>query len=166
MFEIPEYTGCTTYCIENKTTQKKYIGRTTNFRRRVKQHLKDLEEGSHPNGDLLYDYQKGDCFVVYPLNERSEREAIKKYNTMEGGYNKVLPKGNIESKINITFTGLESLLMQQGKSWSYLRDSGISPGIVYKLRHNTGYISTRTILKLCDLLDCQPGDILEYVKED
>lgn len=28
-----------------------------------------------------------------------------------------------------------------------------------------GDIDTRTIDKLCELLECQPGDILEYVEE-
>lgn len=165
MIEIPEYTGCTTYCIENTSTGKKYIGRTTNYRRRIKQHLKDLDNGNHPNGGLLCDYQKGDCFVVYPLEEQKERDAIKKYDTISNGYNKVIPKGNIEPKIGITFAGLGRLLKQQGKTWFYLRENGISPGIVNKLRYDTGYISTKTVLKLCDMLDCQPGDILEYIPD-
>ena len=31
---------------------------------------------------------------------------------------------------------------------------------------NGGDIDTRTISKLCKLLDCQPGDILEYVPDE
>lgn len=27
-------------------------------------------------------------------------------------------------------------------------------------------IKVSTLVKICDALDCQPGDILEYVKED
>jgi len=62
----------------------------------------------------------------------------------------------------ISFAPLGDLLDQRGKKWFWLREHGISPGIVDKLRHGTGHIDTRTIQKLCDLLDCQPGDIMEY----
>ena len=34
-----------------------------------------------------------------------------------------------------------------------------------KIRTGTGHIDTRTIEKLCNILDCQPGDIMEYEKE-
>ena len=66
----------------------------------------------------------------------------------------------------ISYAPLGELLEQQGKKWFFLREHGISPGIVDKLRYSSGHIDTRTVLKLCDMLDCQPGDILEYVKED
>ena len=35
----------------------------------------------------------------------------------------------------------------------------------YKKIMNGEHIDTRTIAKLCELLDCQPGDIMEYVPE-
>lgn len=35
-----------------------------------------------------------------------------------------------------------------------------------KLKNNTGVIDTRTIDKLCDTLDCQPGDIMSFERED
>lgn len=34
-----------------------------------------------------------------------------------------------------------------------------------KMRKNEGYIDTRTIEHLCEYLDCQPGDIMEYIPE-
>jgi DNA-binding Xre family transcriptional regulator len=66
----------------------------------------------------------------------------------------------------ISFNLLGELLEQKGKKWFYLREKGISPGIVKKLRYGGGDIDTRTILKLCDLLDCQPGDIMRCVIDD
>jgi DNA-binding Xre family transcriptional regulator len=62
----------------------------------------------------------------------------------------------------INFAKLGVLLEHQGKKWMYLRDHGISPGIVDKLRHGTGHIDTRTIQDVCALLGCQPGDIMTY----
>ena len=29
---------------------------------------------------------------------------------------------------------------------------------------NNGFVNLRTIDKICEILDCQPGDILEYSK--
>ena len=33
---------------------------------------------------------------------------------------------------------------------------------IEKMRKGTGHIDTRSIEKLCEYLDCQPGDIMEY----
>jgi DNA-binding Xre family transcriptional regulator len=62
----------------------------------------------------------------------------------------------------ISFGKLDALLIERGKKWQYLRDSGISPGIVAKLKNGTGHTDTRTIERVCEILDCQPGDIMEY----
>lgn len=63
----------------------------------------------------------------------------------------------------ISFHKLELLLEIRGKKWQFLRDSGISPGIVAKMKEGSGHTDTRTIQKVCSLLDCQPGDIMEYI---
>lgn len=67
--------------------------------------------------------------------------------------------------VYISFKKLENLLNEQGKKWQYLRDSGISPGIVAKMKEKTGHIDTRTIQKICMLLNCQPADIMEYIPD-
>ena len=64
-------------------------------------------------------------------------------------------------------TGMNSLsiLEKQGRSSTYwLRQNGISPTIVNKLKKNE-QIATGTIERLCRLLNCQPGDIMEYEEE-
>lgn len=66
----------------------------------------------------------------------------------------------------ISFKKLEKLLNDKGKKWQYLRDSGISPGIVAKMKDKSGHTDTRTIQKVCMILECQPGDIMEYVPDD
>ena len=63
----------------------------------------------------------------------------------------------------ISFEKLNKLLEKKGKKWQYLRNSGISPGIVAKMKDKTGHIDTRTIQKVCEILSCQPGDIMEYI---
>jgi len=49
-------------------------------------------------------------------------------------------------------------------SYRLRKEKLISQSILQKLRVG-GNIDTRTIEKLCDMLDCQPGDIMEYVKD-
>lgn len=66
----------------------------------------------------------------------------------------------MDKKIN--FAPLGDLLEHKGKKWFWLREQGISPGIVDKLRNGGGHIDTRTIEKLCEFLNCQPGDIMKY----
>ena len=34
------------------------------------------------------------------------------------------------------------------------------------MKKNDGNIDTRTIDRLCKVLDCQPGDIMEYVEDE
>ena len=49
-------------------------------------------------------------------------------------------------------------------SYTIKRDKIIGQA-TYKKIVEGGDIDTRTIAKLCDLLRCQPGDILEYISE-
>ncbi len=71
--------------------------------------------------------------------------------------------GNKEAEaVQISFEKLGELLTKKGKKWQYLRDCGISPGIVTKLKDGSGHIDTRTIQKVCEILHCQPGQIMEY----
>ena len=65
----------------------------------------------------------------------------------------------------IKFDKLFALLEAQGKSAVYfLRQQGIHPSVMNKLRKNER-VNTDTISRLCEILDCQPGDIMEYEKE-
>ncbi len=51
--------------------------------------------------------------------------------------------------------------------WSTYRlkkTKAISDGTVARLRHGKS-VSTDTIGKICELCECQPGDILSYIPE-
>ena len=41
----------------------------------------------------------------------------------------------------------------------------LAEGVIQSLRENK-YIALQNISKICELLDCQPGDLMEYVKEE
>ena len=62
-----------------------------------------------------------------------------------------------------SFKKLSDVLEAQGKRWQVLREAGISPGIVDKLKKDKEHIDTRTIDKICEVLEIQPKDFMEYI---
>lgn len=43
--------------------------------------------------------------------------------------------------------------------------TGLHPGTISKLRHNPPErVEMRTLMLFCQVLDCQPGELLEYKK--
>lgn len=58
----------------------------------------------------------------------------------------------------------EILEQKQIKKY-HLRQQGIHAAVMDKLVKNKN-VDISTIDKLCKLLDCQPGDILEYTPDD
>ena len=41
----------------------------------------------------------------------------------------------------------------------------LSEGVIQALRENR-YVSMQNLSKICELLNCQPGDLMEYVQEE
>jgi len=65
--------------------------------------------------------------------------------------------------MSMKFDRLFELLKSRGHSATYwLRKNGFHSATVTKLRKNQR-VNTDTLSALCALLDCQPGDIMEYV---
>jgi len=66
----------------------------------------------------------------------------------------------------IKFDKLFDLMREKGLTTYKIRKNKIiSEGTLQKLREN-GTVSTESIATLCAALDCQPGDIMEYVPAD
>lgn len=61
----------------------------------------------------------------------------------------------------VSYKKLFALMEQKGIKKFDLRKMGLSPTIVDRLVKN-GDVNTSTIMRLCEILDCQPGDIMEY----
>lgn len=56
-------------------------------------------------------------------------------------------------------------LKEAGYNTNKLRkDKLLSEGVIQALRESK-YISLQNISKICELLDCQPGDLMEYVRD-
>lgn len=64
----------------------------------------------------------------------------------------------------ITYNRFWGMTKERGVSTYWLRKNGIGAPIITKLQTG-GNIDTVTINKLCTLLDCQPGDLMEYKKD-
>ena len=62
---------------------------------------------------------------------------------------------------------LESLLLRRGKtSTDIIRATGHTPASISKIRNGkVKAIRLKTLLDICVELDCQPGDIIEYVPD-
>ena len=65
----------------------------------------------------------------------------------------------------ILYNKLQDLMAKQGIKKYDLRKAGVNSQILDKALSN-GNIDSRTINKLCFLLNCQPGDFMEYVTDD
>lgn len=68
--------------------------------------------------------------------------------------------------MGIKYDKLIAMLDAKGiTSYTIKRDKVIGQATYKKIKEG-GEIDTRSISKLCELLACQPGDILEYSKDD
>ena len=66
--------------------------------------------------------------------------------------------------MSISFRKLSAVMEAKGIKKYDLRKAGVNAQILDKVLSN-GNVDTRTIDKLCRLLGCQPGDIMEYVED-
>ncbi len=59
-----------------------------------------------------------------------------------------------------------AVLKEKGYNTNRIRTEGLlSQSTLQKFRNNQG-VSWENLETLCRLLDCQPNDIIEYIKED
>lgn len=65
----------------------------------------------------------------------------------------------------LDYSKLFALLEQKEIKKSSLRDKGFSPNLIVKLAKHE-HMNTVNIDKLCALLHCQPGDIMEYIPDE
>lgn len=66
-------------------------------------------------------------------------------------------------KGTISYKKLFELMEEKGIKKRDLREKyNISPTIINRLNNNSN-VAVDTIMYLCDILSCQPADILEYI---
>ena len=65
----------------------------------------------------------------------------------------------------LSFVKLENLLKQKNLNKYFLRKNGINSNQLDKML-KIGDCGGKTINKICQLLDCQPADIMEYIPDE
>ena len=67
----------------------------------------------------------------------------------------------------IIYNKLFALLAEKGlNAYTLQKEKIVGNATIEKLQKNQGNIDTRSIVRLCKYLQCQPGDIMEYVEEE
>lgn len=66
----------------------------------------------------------------------------------------------------ISYENLWKVMKEKEVSqYALIKRYGISPGQITRLKRNES-VSTHTIEMFCRILQCQPGDIMEYIDND
>ena len=69
--------------------------------------------------------------------------------------------------MSIKYDKLFALLKEKGWNSTRIRNENlIGQGTLTNLRNGKGGLDHKTIDSICRVLDCQPGDIMEYVPEN
>lgn len=69
--------------------------------------------------------------------------------------------------MSIKYDKLFVLLKEKGWNSTRIRNENlIGQGTLTNLRNGKGGLDHKTIDRICRVLDCQPGDIMEYVPDE
>lgn len=67
----------------------------------------------------------------------------------------------------ISYKKMYALLEAQGwTTYKIRKEKLIGQGTLTALKNGTGGLDSKTINRLCKVLNCQPGDIMEYIPDD
>lgn len=66
----------------------------------------------------------------------------------------------------ISYKKLLKIFDEKGINTYTIKRDNIIGQASWKKIHEGGHIDTRTIEKLCKYLNCQPGDIMEYIEDE
>ena len=67
--------------------------------------------------------------------------------------------------MGVSYKKLFDILEERNLNKYYLRKNGLNPKVVDALGKNKN-VNVSTIMTLCELLHCQPGDLMEYVPDN
>ena len=63
----------------------------------------------------------------------------------------------------ISFRPMRQLMEQKKISFYLLANEGIDAQTLQRIRHDKP-VTTETLGKLCEIMECQPGELIEYLK--
>ena len=68
--------------------------------------------------------------------------------------------------MGISYKKLFYLLQEKGwTTYKIRKEKLIGQGTLTALKNGTGGLDSKTISKICKTLECQPGDIMEYIPD-
>lgn len=66
----------------------------------------------------------------------------------------------------IRYNKLMNLLKEKGyTTYKVRKENLIGQGTLTAIKNGTGGLDSKTLARLCKVLECQPGDIMEYVED-
>ncbi len=78
-----------------------------------------------------------------------------------------LSTGKERYNMAISYQKLFRLLEEKGwTTYKIRKEKLIGQGTLTALKNGTGGLDSKTISRLCEVLDCQPGDLMEYVPDN
>lgn len=66
----------------------------------------------------------------------------------------------------ISYAKLIAIFKERGITSYTIKKDGVIGQATWRNIHEGKHIDTRTLSSLCEYLNCQPGDILEYIPEN
>lgn len=73
-------------------------------------------------------------------------------------------------RMAISMEKVQEIMRKKGLKKFDLRKMGFNPNVLDKVLsgplNKSKRVDTETINRLCSILDCQPGDIMEYIPDD
>lgn len=67
--------------------------------------------------------------------------------------------------MSISFEPMRKYMRDHQISYYFLAEQGIESPTLHRIRHDQP-ITTKTLEKICRILKCQPGELIEYVEEN
>lgn len=65
----------------------------------------------------------------------------------------------------VSYAKLFQMMEEKHLKKIWLRQNGINPKVINALKNNQN-VNISTIMTLCELFHCQPGDIMEYIPDE
>lgn len=140
------------YAIINVSKCKMYIGSSLNVKQRLKQHKFDFKNNKSPK-QIQSDYNNNDEFQYMLLHDLGVCCSYKQYY-----YKLAYMKSFKKSVLYNSFKGV----IKSGWRWCWVYHNN-REHILNNIKPMK--ITTESIAALCQALNCQPGDIMEYVDD-
>ena len=138
------------YAVVNTAKKRVYIGSSSNVKRRIIQHRSYLKTGKAAKR-IQSDYDNGDIFAFVELYHMENYDELELRRIEQAYINTLWDTASYNSGVNIK--------APRGMAISY---------DVRKIKLNRKvepFMHRKAINHLCNVLECQPGDIMEYVPD-